>query len=369
MRDRGVSALLVTNPENVYYLTGLNHQGYFSFTLLVLPIDGDPVIVARTMERPTLDAQIPQCAQVLYGDDEDPAEVTVRAIEQCTRPGDQLAIGRSAMYFPLAIAEHLRSRLDDRGWSDDFGIVESARAIKSPAEVALIRRAAAISDRGVRAGTEAAVEGSTERAVAAAVYHELILAGSEHPGFAPFIRSSDILQQEHVTWRDRTLEDDSALLIELSGCVYRYHAPLTRMVYVGKPPPVARAAAEVAVAGMDAIRARLAPGVPTGDVYAAWQAAVDELLGHHRYRRHHCGYTVGIGFPPSWTGGSGVVGIRPRGELTIAEGMVFHALSWIIGQRPVDFCLSDTILVTASGCEVLTTQPYLTDPATTESRP
>lgn len=367
MRERRVSALMVTNPENVYYLAGLNHQGYFSFTLLLLPIEGDPLIVARTMERPTLDAQVPQCVQVLYSDDEDPADAAILAIEQCTRAGDQVAVGRSAMYFPLAIAETIRERLDDRTWSDDFGIVESARAIKSPAEVALIRQAATISDRGVRAGIEAAVEGSTERAVAAAVYHELILAGSEHPGFAPFIRSSDILQHEHVTWRDRVLDADSALLLELSGCLYRYHAPLTRMVYTGPPPAAARHAAEVAMAGIQAIRTSLAPGVPTGDVYAAWQAAVDEQLGHHHYRRHHCGYTIGIGFPPSWTGGAGVVGMRPGGKLVVAENMVFHALSWIIGQLPVDFCLSDTILVTSTGCEVLTTQPYLDELAFPDS--
>ncbi len=88
-------------------------------------------------------------------------------------------------------------------------------------------------------------------------------------------------------------------------------------------------------------------------MYAAWQRAVDLGLGHLS-RRHHCGYLVGIGFPPSWVGGSAVVGLHRGGELLIREGMVFHVQSWIIGQQPADFLVSDTALVTATGCELLT---------------
>jgi Xaa-Pro dipeptidase len=106
---------------------------------------------------------------------------------------------------------------------------------------------------------------------------------------------------------------------------------------------------------MDAARGALRPGVLTGDVYDAWQAAIDRALGHQRFRRHHCGYVVGIGFPPSWVGGSMVVGLRRGSDLQIQEGMVFHVLSWILGQALADHAVSDTVLVTSAGGEVLTT--------------
>ncbi len=83
---------------------------------------------------------------------------------------------------------------------------------------------------------------------------------------------------------------------------------------------------------------------------------MDAALGHSRYRRHHCGYATGIGFAPSWTGaGSPPVGLRPGQDLVLREGMVFHVFSWILGQGPVDYGVSDTALVTADGCELLTT--------------
>lgn len=355
MRRRGLAMLLIADPENIYYLLGLNHQGYFSFTLLVLPREAEPLIVARAMERPTLETQLHNCESLLYDEETDPAEATVEAIERSTAPGDTIGIGRDTMYFPVRIWDHVRDAVTDRTWKDGSNIVATVRAVKSKAEIALTRRAATISDRSVQAGIAVAGSGTTERSVAAAIYHEMMLAGSEHPGFAPFIRSSDILNQEHVTWRDRTLEPGTGLLMELSGCVYRYHAPLTRMVYIDHLPADAEPASQTALAGLAAIEKTLRPGVWSGEVYDAWQAAVDIELGHSRYRRHHCGYSVGIGFPPSWVGGSSVVGLRRNGKLPIAEGMVFHILSWILGQYAVDFCVSDTFLVTENGCEVLTT--------------
>ena len=37
--------------------------------------------------------------------------------------------------------------------------------------------------------------------------------------------------------------------------------------------------------------------------------------------------------------------------------MTFHVLSWLLGQDPADYVVSDTILVTADGGERLTTTP------------
>jgi Xaa-Pro dipeptidase len=354
MSLQGIDALLLAGPENIYYLLGLNYQGYFSFTLVLLPLNGHPLLVAREMERTTLTAQVPGCEHVGYGEDDDPAAVVASVIERCTPRSAVLGLERAAMFFPVGVWERIRELAGERFWTDGSGIVENVRAVKSPPEIALIRRAAAISDSAVRAGVETAGTGRTERAVAAAIYHEMILNGSEHPGFAPFIRSADILHHEHVTWHDRSLTRESGLFMELSASVYRYHAPMSRMVYVGRLPPGVDAAAQASIAGLSAIEETLRPGVMSGDVYSAWSRAVHRELGR-RHDRHHCGYAVGIGFPPSWVGGNRVMGIARDGKLEILPGMVFHVQSWILGDKPAEYCVSDTVRVTRDGCEMLTT--------------
>lgn len=354
MADRGLSALVVVGAENIHYLTGLDCQGFFALNALVVPESATPLLVTRAMEHPTVLAQAVGCAHMPYTDVEEPVDGLARAVHEVTGAGGSIGVERDLMALPPAVWDALRERWVDRDLVDGSGVVEQARLVPSPEEVAYTRRAAETTSAAMRAGIEAVTPGATERQVAAAVYEAMILAGSEYPGFVPLVRSRERLLQEHVTWSDRVLEPGDALFLELSGCVARYHAPMTRMVYLGDPPRGTERAGEIAVAGLHAVRDALLPGVRAEKVYEAWQRVVDEGLGHDRYRRHHCGYLVGIGFPPSWVGGSRVVGLRPGSDLVVREGMAFHVLSWLLGQDPADFVVSDTVLVTPSGGEILT---------------
>ncbi|MQA01704.1 MAG: M24 family metallopeptidase [Streptosporangiales bacterium] len=354
MVERGLAAQVVVGAENIHYLTALDCQGFFALNALVVPAVGTPMLVTRAMEHPTVAAQAVGCAHLPYTDVETPADGLVRAVFEVTDAGDQIGVERDLNALPPLVWDTLRARLVDRDLVDGSGVVEAARLVPSAAEVACARQAAATTSAAMRAGIETVKEGASERDVAAAVYQAMITAGSDYPGFVPLIRTRDRLLQEHVTWSDRILHSGDALFLELSGCVGRYHAPMTRMVYVGEPPAGTERAGEIAVAGLHAVRDAMRPGVSGEAVYEAWQQVVDEGLGHDRYRRHHCGYLVGLGFPPSWVGGSRVKGLRPGSELVLAEGMTFHVLSWLLGQDPADFVVSDTVLVTASGGEILT---------------
>lgn len=147
-----------------------------------------------------------------------------------------------------------------------------------------------------------------------------------------------------------------ALFVELAGCVGRYHAPMGRLVWLGRPADHDLAMHEVCRAAFQRVVAAIRPGVTAAEVYRAWQSRVDEA-GLSHYRRHHCGYLVGIGFPPSWTGGSEVVGLRHDSDLVLRPGMVFHLLSWLMGTGRGDAFASDAALLTEAGCEVLTCDP------------
>ena len=72
------------------------------------------------------------------------------------------------------------------------------------------------------------------------------------------------------------------------------------------------------------------------------------------YHRLHCGYLASIGFPPSWTGGSKVVGLAPGSGLELEVGMTFHAHSWFTNMDVADYFVSNTVLLGEHGAEVLT---------------
>ncbi|MFH3651455.1 aminopeptidase P family N-terminal domain-containing protein, partial [Acinetobacter baumannii] len=46
----GVDVMIVTGPENIFWLTGQQTPGYYTFQALLLPVEGDPVFVIRQLE-------------------------------------------------------------------------------------------------------------------------------------------------------------------------------------------------------------------------------------------------------------------------------------------------------------------------------
>ena len=131
-----------------------------------------------------------------------------------------------------------------------------------------------------------------------------------------------------------------------------------RLVFVGETSKAAEEAAALSIRGMDVIVSALKPGVTAGEVYAAWHQVARDA-GLEDYHRHHCGYLVGIGFPPSLTGGSMVTSLAPKSPRVLYPGMVFHAHSWFTNTgRGDDFSyfVSNTVLLTKNGGEILTSR-------------
>lgn len=354
MGSRGLAAVILASPESVYHLTGLDHLGYFAPTLLLVPRRGRPVLVARRMEQHTLRAQAPQVRHVGYDDGQDPAEVTARVVRRCAPTSGRIGVEEQSLFLPPGLLRRIHDATPNVSWVECSRLATDLRTVKSVPEQERVRRAAAVSNAAMRAALATTATGVNERVVAARTHLAMIEAGGEPPGFVPLIRSTARLAQEHVTWTDHVLTHGEGLFVELSGCVRRYHAPMSRIVYCGAAPPGTELAARAALAGLDAARAALTPGAVTRDVYGAWEDAVADATGV-RQRRHHCGYLTGIGFAPSWVGGGQVLGIRADKATVVEPGMVFHLMSWV--SQPVPHVVSDTALVTATGHELLTEAP------------
>jgi Xaa-Pro dipeptidase len=134
------------------------------------------------------------------------------------------------------------------------------------------------------------------------------------------------------------------LFLELSGCFKHYHAPMGRLIFVGEKPKEADFIAKATIDAFKAVVENLKDGLTAAEVYEKWQAVVDEA-GLSHYTRHHCGYLVGIGFPPAWTGGSRVVGLRRYSDMTLKKGMTFHVLSWLVGSGRGDYLVTNAAAV------------------------
>lgn len=392
---RGLDGMLISSPENIYYLTGLSYLGYFAFQILVVPLEGEPALITRAMEQKTIRDKVPNVRHVKYsdgvaplppapgGDDaaltgedgirpwstslgvptrpagqgtaifEEPARATAEAIAESGLADGKLGIESSSSLFPYGVGHAIIEALPKATFEHASNLVTDVRLIQSPLEIKFTRKAAEVTDSMILAAIAAAGPGVPQPDIMAAIYQTMFMRRGTYPGFVPLVRATHTLEHEHGSWEDQRLAKKDTLFLEMSGCIERYHAPAGRLCFVGGASKRAYDMQRVCEEAIEAAAATIRPGVAAEDVYAAWQGVVDRA-GLEGYRRHHCGYAVGIGFPPSWSGGGVPLGLRAGSKMELKAGMVFHLMSWLLRTGKGDYFLSDTVVVTENGCERLT---------------
>jgi ectoine hydrolase len=110
-----------------------------------------------------------------------------------------------------------------------------------------------------------------------------------------------------------------ATFFELSGCYRRYHAPLCRTVFLGKPPAEMLEAEKAQIEGIEAGLEAARAGNRTCDIANAFMAV---LRRHGIHREGRCGYAIGLSYPPDW--GERTASIRAEDETVLEPGMTFH---------------------------------------------
>ena len=355
MAARGVDLLLVTTPENVTYLTGYETIGYSSFLCLLLLPDRDPVLIVREME-----LEIAQCTTWLdsfatVGDTEDPVARTRAVVAEHAPAGADGGLEQSTPFLAPNTWLRLRDEaLAGRSARDCSGLVEALRRVNSPAEVAYLRRACELAGTGMTRAGAAAKEGASENQVASAAFVAMIGGGSDFLATDPIVTSGPRARVAHTTFANRTLAEGDEVLVELGACQRRYFGALMRTLVVGRADATLRSLEAVVREALDKAVAAIRPGATCGEVDAACRDTI-AAAGFDRGFRKRTGYSIGVAYAPDWGEGH-VASLRAGDRRELEPGMVFHVVPAI---RLPERCLgmSETVLVTESGHEILTSFP------------
>lgn len=348
----GVDVAIVNTPENICYLVGHETAGYYTYQCLVVPSSGEPTLLTRETE--TINGRNTTYLEniVGYPDADDPIGRTAQLVKSIAPNASVIGLESRSWFL---VPEHFESlsaafspakiaRIDDS--------IAQLRLIKSVAEVAKIREAAAITNAGLRAGALAAVPGVRERDVAAVAFAEMISKGSEYVGMEPFVASGPRAGNIHASWSDRTIEASEGVLLEMAASKGRYHAPLMYTVWSGELTGDSARMADACQAARDATVALVRPGHTPADAHLECRKTIDEHGLIHTYRKRS-GYSVGIAFAPDWGEGQ-ILSLKETEHREFQPGMVVHVvptlrLAGVAGQG-----FSATVLVTEHGNEILT---------------
>jgi Xaa-Pro dipeptidase len=141
MAARGIDLLLVTGPENIFYLCGQQTPGYYTFQCLSVPVEGEPFHTLRNLEVINCRANTFLADLSGYADNENPAEVLAGVLKRKGWLGKRIAADRKSWFLTVDFFEKLEGALGKLG--DGSGLVETLRAVKSPLELQQIDKAAA----------------------------------------------------------------------------------------------------------------------------------------------------------------------------------------------------------------------------------
>lgn len=353
LRNEGVDLYLTSSPENIYYLSGQQTPGYYTFQCLAVPADGSPFLMIRALE--TWNARINSYVGdiISYADEEDPAAFVASSLKARGWHSKRVAIDMNARFLNVALYQRLTAAfqplLNGAGW------VEPLRRIKSNTEIAYIEQAAAANDAGMSAALDTVVAGASDNDLAAAAMDASIRAGGEYVGMEPLLGTGARAGIPHTTWRREPIQTGDVVIVETAACWNRYHAALYRTVFVGDVPKHASDYYAVCEEGLEAALSTLKPGAACRDVHNAAQAVIDRHGMTDGFRKR-AGYSMGLSFAPDW--GEGDILSLHAAERTIVEpGMVFHIPITLRDYGVFTVAVSETAVVTDTGNRTLSSQP------------
>ncbi|MGO1840116.1 MAG: ectoine hydrolase [Candidatus Microbacterium stercoravium] len=350
MQQRLLDAVVITDPENLMYLTDYQTTGYSFFQALVVPVDSEPFMITRQMEESNVLERTWVEITRPYPDTGDAIQQLVTTLKEFGLDTKNVGYERNSYFFPAYHQDRIHTSFRSGQLMDCFGIVEQGRLRKSPYEIDVMRRAARAAEAGMRAGLAAAQVGATENDVAAEISRGMFTAGGEYPAVMPYVTSGPRTMIGHATWEGRELQAGDAVFLEVGGCYRRYHAAMMRTVLLHEMTPPMEHAEERMKTALRELKAVLRPGITVSDADSIVRTIIsDNHVGAELVTR--AGYSIGIAFPPSWDEGY-ILSLMPGGNTVLEEGMTFHVIPWmwgVEGTRTVG--ISDTVRITDTGCE------------------
>ena len=363
MVEKGLDLIIVSDPSNMAWLTGYDGWSFYVHQGVLVGLEGEPVWWGRAMDAQGARRTVFMQPDNIVGYDDTyvqnplkhPMEQLSQVIASRGWAKARIGVEMDNYWFSAAASETLRSRLKEARFSDATGLVNWQRKVKSRREVEFIRRAAAIVDAMHAKVIELVEPGLPKNVLVAEIQKQAILGAGGHWGdycaIVPMLPSGIDATAPHLPCDDRPFKNNEGTFFELGGCYKRYHAPLSRTVYLGKPPQKFLDAESAVSEATEEGLSQCKPGVTCGEVAEAFFGTLQKR-GFHKDSR--AGYSIGLSYPPDW--GERTLSIR-RGDRTVLEpNMTLHFMPalWL---DDGGLELSETILITDTGVECLCKTP------------
>ncbi|MEO6294581.1 MAG: Xaa-Pro peptidase family protein [Candidatus Limnocylindria bacterium] len=287
--ERGLDALLITPSPDYAYLLGYRAPAMERLTCLVVPADGQPVLVLPRLEEPLARHGLGELADELEIVAWDETDDPIRAVQVLV--GSALRVGvQDQMWARFAL--RLQAALDPAQMVAAGATLSSLRRVKSVGEIDLLRAAASAADQAMLGITAERLSGRTEAEVSRRIRELLIEAGHDDVGFA-IVASGPNSASPHHEAGDRVIGTGDAIVLDIGGTRAGYTSDTSRTAFVGDPPPDFLALYTVLRDAQAAACAAVGPGVPAAHIDAVARDIITDA-GYGEAFLHRTGHGIGM---------------------------------------------------------------------------
>jgi Xaa-Pro dipeptidase len=369
LEGTGFDAMVVFGPMRVAYLSGFFFAATERPIALVIPLEGAPGVLIPKLETQHLRLQAPQIERVtIYpeypggGSGRHPMQFLPDLLQELRVQNGRLCCDVDGYENRWGYRGPRLSALMERPVPERLELVDDARALKSPAEIALITEACRWGDHAHRVMQDMIVGGASELEVsqAASLQATRDMLAELRTRYAPksrdgkpanamFIRGANTANP-HGLHESGGVQRGDVLVTGAYGVVGGYESELERTMIFGEPSSQFRRYFDAMLAAQDTAFAALRPGRRCCDVELEVASFIQHELGMGDLMRHHTGHAFGLE-------GHEHPFLDLDDETPIQPGMIFSLEPGLYVPGLAGFRHSDTVLVTEDGCRNLCAYP------------
>ncbi len=365
MHERGIDLLIVSDPSNMAWLTGYDGWSFYVHQAVLVGLDGEPVWFGRGQDAQGAvrtcfmahDNIIGYPDHYVQSTERHPMDYLAARIAERGWSGLRIGVEMDNYWFSAAAFASLRRHLPNAAFSDVTGLVNWRRAVKSERELAYMRTAGRFVERIHQRIFETVEPGLRKCDLVAEIYDAGLRydpdigAGGDYPAIVPLLPSGADAAAPHLTWDDRPMKAGEGTFFEVAGACHRYHCPLSRTVFLGKPSQSFLDAEKAVLEGIEAGLAAAKAGNLCEDIANAFFSV---LKKYDITKDNRTGYPIGLSYPPDW--GERTMSLRPGDRTVLEENMTFHFMTGL-WMDDWGFEITESIVIGNTGPECLANVP------------
>lgn len=365
MAAAGVDVIIVSDPSNMAWLTGYDGWSFYVHQCVVVGPDGDPVWFGRGQDangaRRT--AYLGESDIIGYADhyvqstERHPMDYLSAKLEERGWGAKRIGVEMDNYWFSAAAYASLQKHLPNAKFTDVTALVNWQRAVKSSQELDYMRKAARLVERMHETIFDKCEVGYRKCDLVADIYEaglrydDGLGFGGDYPAIVPLLPSGADASAPHLTWDDKPMKSGEGTFFEIAGVYKRYHCPLSRTVFLGKPTQTFIDAEKAVLEGMDAGLEAAKAGNLCEDIANAFFAVLNK---YGITKDNRTGYPIGLSYPPDW--GERTMSLRPGDKTVLEENMTFHFMTGL-WMDDWGFEITESIVIGANGPECLANVP------------